>query len=102
MSDSEPEPVLAIGSGKGWLPDLDRRMERGFLRMETGRDEVESTEVEVDSDLNLGASGGTLSSVTSLWSPWRSLSIFAWSCNLTGRDNVSLPSNELLELPGTG
>ncbi|KAF9324445.1 hypothetical protein BG006_000515 [Podila minutissima] len=59
MRDSEPEPVLAIGSGnKGWLPDLERRMERGFLRMETGRDEVEveveSAEVEADSDLDLG------------------------------------------------
>ncbi|KAF9302624.1 hypothetical protein BGZ74_005079 [Mortierella antarctica] len=60
MRDSEPEPVLAIGSGnKGWLPDLERRMERGFLRMETGRDEVEveSAEVEADSDLDLGVAG---------------------------------------------
>lgn len=97
MSDSEPELVLAIGSGKGWLPDLDRRMERGFLRMETGRDEVESTEVEMDCDLSLVVSGGTSSPVTSLWSP----SICAWSC-LTGRENVSLPLNGLLELPGTG
>ncbi|KAF9318069.1 hypothetical protein BG003_011856 [Podila horticola] len=62
MRDSEPEPVLDIGSGNnGWLPDLERRIERGFLRMETGRDEVEveSSDVEADSDLDLGAEGGT-------------------------------------------